>query len=59
MMYIAKGIFSGTTPKGTLAKLAVMVAEKLDKCTSNFRARASSHFVRLDPDFLVYLTFMP
>ena len=59
MMYVAKGIFTGTTPGGTLAKLAVMVAEKLDKCVSNFRARASTHFVRLDSDFLVYLTFMP
>ncbi len=59
MMYAAKGLFAGTVPKGTLAKLAVAVTERMDKCASNFRARAGPHFARLDPDFLLYLTFVP
>jgi hypothetical protein len=58
MMFVAKGILAGM-PKGVLAKLAVTVVEKFDKCVSNFRARASTHFVRLDADFVLYLTFMP
>ncbi len=49
----------GNVPKGTLAKLSVAVVERMDKCVSNFRARAGTHFARLDPDFLLYLTFMP
>lgn len=59
MMYVAKGLFAGNVPKGTLAKLAVAVTERMDKCASNFRARAAPHFARLDADFLLYLTFVP
>lgn len=59
MMYVAKGLFAGNVPKGTLAKLSVAVTERMDKCASNFRARAAPHFARLDPDFLLYLTFVP
>jgi len=58
-MYLAKGIFAGNVPKGTLAKLAVTVVERFEKCVSNFRARAGTHFGRLDTEFLGYLTFMP
>lgn len=59
MAYVAKGLFTGNVPKGTLAKLAAAVTERMDKCASNFRARAAPHFARLDPDFLLYLTFVP
>jgi hypothetical protein len=58
-MYVAKALAGGSTPKGVLAKLCVAVAEKFEKCVSNFRARSASHFCRLDADFLLYLSFMP
>eukprot|EP00624_Nannochloropsis_granulata_P002685 evm.model.NODE_23502_length_7635_cov_33.958744.3 len=58
-MYVAKGVNVGNVPEGTLAKLAVTVVERFEKCVSNFRARAGTHFGRLDPEFLGYLTFMP
>lgn len=57
-MAVGKALFTGTTPKGLLAKLCVGVAEKFEKAISNFRARAPVHFCRLDGDFLTYITFM-
>ena len=58
-MYVAKGVFAQTVPPGTLAKLSVTVMDRFEKCISNFKARASAHLARVDPDFLSYLIFMP
>jgi hypothetical protein len=58
MMYVCKALFGAKTPSAVLCKLCVAVCEKLEKCVSNFRARAGTHFCRLENDFLTYLSFM-
>lgn len=58
-MYVAKGVFAQNVPPGTLAKLSVTVMDRFEKCISNFKARASAHLARVDPDFLSYMIFMP